>query len=196
MIIGLSIAAPVGPIGLLCIQRTINYGRLSGLLTGLGAATADGIYGAIAAFSLTAVSGFLVHQQSLFSAVGGIFLLYLSIKTFLSEPATEAVMKSHKGYFYDYTSTVALTLTNPATILSFAAIFAGLGLGSVNKGFLSALLMTIGVFIGSAVWWFILSGGVSSFRKKLKPRFLQIINKVSGGVLALFAVLAFKTLWH
>jgi threonine/homoserine/homoserine lactone efflux protein len=196
LIIGLSIAAPVGPIGVLCIQRTIAYGRTSGLLTGLGAATADGIYGGIAAFGLTVISGFLVHQQSWFSLIGGVFLLYLGIKTFLSHPAENVAVKGHKGYLYDYASTVLLTLANPATILSFVAIFAGLGLGSVSKGILPAVLMTIGVITGSALWWFILSGGVSLFSTKLKPSFLGMINKASGIILIAFAIFAFTTIIH
>ncbi len=201
LIIGLSIAAPVGPIGVLCIQRTINHGRLSGLLTGLGAATADGIYGAIAAFGLTIISGFLVGQQFWFSGVGGVFLLYLGVKTFISKPAKDAATKSHKGYLYDYASTVLLTLTNPTTILSFVAIFAGLGLGSIDKGALQypmmpAILMTTGVITGSALWWFILSSGVSLFREKLSPGFLAAINKASGIVIVTFALLAFRGIWH
>lgn len=196
LIIGLSIAAPVGPIGVLCIQRTISYGRTSGLLTGLGAATADGIYGAIAAFGLTIISGFLVHQQNWLSAIGGAFLLYLGIKTFLSKPAENVAVKGHRGYLYDYASTVLLTLANPATILSFVAIFAGLGLGSIDRGILSAILMTIGVCTGSALWWFILSGGVSLFRTMLKPDFLSTINKASGIILIAFAIFAFATIIH
>ena len=138
------------------------------MLTGLGAATADGIYGAIAAFGLTVISGFLVHQQIWFSAIGGAFLLYLGIKTFLSKPAGNVAVKNHKGYLYDYASTVLLTLANPTTILSFVAIFAGLGLGSVSKGLLPALLMTVGRgYRLLASWWFLLSGGVSLFRGKV-----------------------------
>src|SRR3989344_6339612 len=153
LIIGFSIAAPVGPIGLLCIQRTITYGRTSGLLTGLGAATADGLYGAVAAFGLTIISNFLVGQQFWFRLIGGVFLLYLGIKTFLSKPAEKTVTESHKGLFSDYLSTVFLTLTNPTTILSFVAVFAGLGLGSMNGNTSSAILMVAGVIVGSAFWW-------------------------------------------
>src|SRR4051812_8188873 len=123
LLIGFSIAAPVGPIGVLCIQRTLSYGRLSGLLTGLGAATADGVYGAVAAFGLTVVSSFLTGQQFWFQLIGGAFLFYLGAKNFKATPATKAASKEHKGLLFDYISTVFLTLTNPATILSFVAIF-------------------------------------------------------------------------
>src|SRR3989344_5776045 len=126
LIIGFSIAAPVGPIGVLCIQRTIAYGKISGLFTGLGAATADGLYGAVAAFGLTIISNFLVGQQFWFRLIGGAFLLYLGIKTFMSKPEEKTATENHKGLLSDYFSTIFLTLTNPTTILSFVAVFAGL----------------------------------------------------------------------
>jgi len=196
MIIGFSIAAPVGPIGVLCIQRTIVYGRTSGLITGFGAATADGIYGSVAAFGLTIISGFLIGQQFWFKLIGGAFLLYLGIKTFLSRPAEKAAPAKHKGLISDYFSTVFLALTSPATILCFIAIFAGLGLGSGNKDMLSALLMATGVFVGSASWWFMLSGGVSLFRAKFKPSSLGLVNNISGAIIAAFGLFAFASLWH
>lgn len=199
LIIGFSIAAPVGPIGVLCIQRTITYGRMSGLLTGLGAATADGLYGAVAAFGLTIISNFLVGQQFWFRLIGGAFLLYLGIKTFLSKPEEKTATENHKGLFSDYLSTVFLTLTNPTTILSFVAVFAGLGLGNTNGNIPSAILMVLGVIIGSALWWLILSGGVSFFRAKFNTYSLKIVNNISGVIIIIFAILAFgsilKNLW-
>jgi threonine/homoserine/homoserine lactone efflux protein len=194
LLIGFSIAAPVGPIGLLCIQRTIAYGRKSGLVTGLGAATADGLYGAVAAFGLTTISGFLVGQQFWFRLIGGIFLLYLGAKAFLSKPAKEAAAGSHESLFLDYGSTVILTVTNPMTILSFAAVFAGLGLATSGGGRASAALMIAGVVLGSALWWFVLSAGVSLFQAKFKSDSLRIVNRISGAILIGFAVLAFASL--
>lgn len=194
LIIGFSIAAPVGPIGVLCIQRTIAYGRASGLLTGLGAATADGFYGAIAAFGLTVISNFLVGQQFWFRLIGGAFLLYLGLRTFVSKPAEKAATENHKGLFSDYFSTVFLTLTNPTTILSFVAVFAGLDLGSANGDTPSAILMVLGVIIGSALWWLILSGGVSLFRTKFNAASLAIVNKISGAIILIFAVWAFVSI--
>ena len=196
MIIGFSIAAPVGPIGVLCIQRTISYGRLSGLLTGLGAATADGFYGAVAAFGLTAISGFLVGQQFWFKLIGGAFLLYLGIKTFLSRPAGQAAAQDHKGLASDYASTFFLTLANPATILSFVAVFAGLGLGGANSNEVTAFFMAAGVVIGSALWWLLLSGGVSLFREKLSTSSLSLVNNISGAIIVIFALMAFASLLH
>src|SRR4030066_1702005 len=149
LIIGFSIAAPVGPIGILCIKRTLSSGRLVGLASGLGAATADALYGCIAAFGLTFISDFLIHQQAWLRLVGGLFLCYLGIKTFFSHP-TDSTQESNPGGLLNASgSTFFLTLTNPITILSFAAIFAGLGLGSVSKGYIPAGLLVAGVFIGS-----------------------------------------------
>lgn len=159
LLLGFSIAAPVGPIGLLCIQRTVAYGRRSGLVTGLGAATADGVYGTVAAFGLTAISGFLVGQQFWFRIVGGIFLVYLGAKTLFSKAAEKAASPDRNNLFSDYASTVFLTITNPMTILSFAAVFAGLGLADTG-GHGPAVWMVAGVILGSALWWFALSGGV------------------------------------
>ena len=191
LIIGFSIAAPVGPIGILCIQRTISHGRKSGLYTGLGAATADGLYGAIAAFGLTIFSTFLVGEQFWIRLIGGIFLLYLGIKTFTSKPSERIKSENHKSLLSDYFSTVFLTITNPMTILSFVAIFAGLGLGGVKGDNLSALLIVLGVLIGSALWWVILSGSVSLFRSKFNISSLKIVNKISGIIITIFAIIAF-----
>ena len=122
LLLGLSISAPVGPIGLLCIRRTLAYGRLTGLLSGLGAATADGFYGMVAAFGLTFVSQFLESQSFLLRIIGGLFLVYLGITTFRSKPPEESAKLSRTSLAGSYLSTLLLTMTNPATILSFVLI--------------------------------------------------------------------------
>ena len=191
LLIGFSIAAPVGPIGLLCIQRTITYGRKSGLVSGLGAATADGFYGMVAGLGLTAVSALLISLQVWVRLIGGAFLLYLGVKTLLSRPATNAATSAHRGLLADYVSTVFLTLTNPLTILSFAAVFAGLGLLSSSRNFVSAIALVAGVVLGSSLWWLALSGGISFFKARFTERSLEIVNTVSGAILIAFAVSAF-----
>jgi threonine/homoserine/homoserine lactone efflux protein len=193
LLLGFSIAAPVGPIGLLCIERTIAYGRRSGLVTGLGAATADGLYGAVAAFGLTAISGFLVGQQVWLRLIGGIFLVYLGAKTFLSKAAENAVPSLHRSLFADYASTVFLTITNPMTILSFAAVFVGLGLADAG-GHGSAAFMVAGVVLGSALWWFALSGSVSLLGPKLNRGSLNVVSRVSGVVLVGFGIFALASI--
>jgi threonine/homoserine/homoserine lactone efflux protein len=194
LIIGFSIAAPVGPIGILCIRRTLANGRISGLVTGLGAATADAMYGTIAGFGLTAVSSFLVDQQRWLRPAGGLFLFWLGLKTILSKPATEPVRAEAAGLLSDYVSTVFLTLTNPATILSFIAVFAGLGLAATRNDYPAALQLVAGVFLGSALWWLLLSGGIGFFREKFNAERLRWVNWISGLILGAFGLLALSGL--
>jgi threonine/homoserine/homoserine lactone efflux protein len=194
LLLGLAIAAPVGPIGVLCIQRTLQNGRAAGFLSGLGAATADAFYGAVAAFGLTAITGFLTRQQTWLSLIGGFFLLYLGVKGWFRPPTNptldEATLPAGYGsYFSYYSSTVFLTLTNPATILSFALIFAGVGVTSSQEvGWRPAALLVWGVFVGSALWWFLLSGGVSLLRGRLTPDLLRWINRAAALIIGAFGV--------
>jgi threonine/homoserine/homoserine lactone efflux protein len=191
LVIGLTIAAPVGPIGVLCIRRTLAEGRTVGFVSGLGAATADSFYGAIAGFGLTVVSGFLVDQQTWLRLIGGAFLCALGVRVFRARPAEDAASaRKDSGLPGAYLSTLALTLTNPATILAFAAIFAGLGIGGAGGDRRAALALVAGVFAGSATWWLILSGGVSLLRMRLTPARLRWINRLSGVVLAGFGTAA------
>lgn len=188
LLIGFSIAAPVGPIGVLCIRRTLAEGRLAGLVTGLGAATADALYGCIAAFGLTFISSFLIRQQFLLGLVGGLFLCYLGVRTMLAVPAEQAAAAGGKSLFGMYASTFFLTLTNPLTILSFAAIYAGLGLASQAGDYLSAAVLVLGVFLGSAGWWLLLSGGVSLLRGRITPSALRWVNRISGAIILGFGL--------
>ncbi len=188
--IGFSIAASVGPIGVLCIRRTLNEGHASGFFSGLGAASADAIYGCIAGFGLTFISNFLLSQQVWLRLVGGVFLCYLGLKTLLAKPAERAAFAKGNGLVGAYASTFFLTLTNPMTIVSFAAIFAGLGLASTSGNYVSAGILVLGVFIGSALWWFILSGGVALFREKFNRRRLQWVNRISGAIITGFGLIA------
>ena len=200
LLFGFSIAAPVGPIGVLCIRRTLADGRSAGLLSGLGAASADAIYGSIAAFGVAFISDFLVSQQFWIRLVGGLFLCYLGIKTMLARPAESPASSNRKGLLGAYASTLFLTLTNPMTILSFAAIFSGLGLAGDGGNYASAGLMVLGVFCGSCAWWLLLSSLVSIFRGRFTFTGLKWINRVSGmvifgfGVYSLFSILKNFTL--
>lgn len=194
LIIGFSIAAPVGPIGVLCMRRTLAEGWTSGLVSGLGAATADAIYGCIAGFGLTFVSSFLINHQAWVSLVGGVFLCYLGLRTLLRRPAEQAASVAGRGLIGAYASTFLLTLTNPLTILSFAAIFAGLGVASSEGNYVSAAILVLGVFAGSALWWLLLSGGVGLFRARFTPRSLLWVNRVSGAVIIGFGLFALSSL--
>lgn len=192
--IGFSIAAPVGPIGMLCIRRTLGDGRVAGLLSGLGAATADAIYGCIAGFGVVFVSTILLTQQVWLRLVGGVFLCYLGARTFLASPEERISATNPLGLAGIYLSTFFLTLTNPMTIISFAAIFAALGVGNTSGSYISAVTLVVGVFVGSALWWLILSSIVSLFRSKLKPGWLKWVNRLSGLVILGFGVLAILSL--
>ena len=191
--IGFSIAAPVGPIGLLCIRRSIADGLFIGLATGLGAATADAAYGCVAGFGLTAVSSFLVGQKFWLGLIGGLFLCWLGVRSFLTRPAEQGaapIVSSAAGPAYFIT--LGLTLTNPMTILSFAAVFAGFGLGAATD-YRAAALLVVGVFLGSAAWWLLLSGATSLLRSKVTPRWMQSVNRVSGAVIFAFGLYALLT---
>lgn len=190
LIIGFSVAAPVGPIGVLTIRRTLTEGRLSGFITGMGAAMADSVYGIVAGFGLTAVSSFLLTQELWMKLLGGLFLLFLGIKSFVTKPASKAANIDSKGLFNNFISTFFLTVTNPATILSFLAIFVGLGLGTTSTDYSSSSTLVLGVFMGSAIWWFILSSIVSYFQSKITPDKLIWINRLSGLIIFSFGLFA------
>jgi threonine/homoserine/homoserine lactone efflux protein len=190
VIIGLSIAAPVGPIGILCIKRTLNSGRIVGLASGLGAATADAFYGFVAAFGLTFISSFLVNQRNWLQLVGGLFLCFLGVRTFISQPPENSLQPEQADIWRAYVSTLFLTLTNPLTILSFAAIFAGLGLANQQGNLTGSVLTVLGVFLGSTTWWVFLSGITSLVRGRLTLSAFRWVNRLSGVVIFGFGVAA------
>ncbi|MEE8392041.1 MAG: LysE family transporter [Anaerolineae bacterium] len=194
IIIGFSIAAPVGPIGVLCMRRTLTEGRASGFVSGLGAATADAIYSCIAGFGLTFISNLLIGQQVWIRLVGGLFLCYLGIKTFLAQPSEQAASAKGSGLIGAYGSTLLLTLTNPMTILSFVAIFAGLGIANTSGGYGSAATLVLGVFVGSGLWWLLLASITGAFRARFNARTLRWVNRISGIIITLFGLLALSSL--
>lgn len=199
LIIGVSIAAPVGPIGVLCIRRTLAHGRKIGLLSGLGAATADMVYGLGAAFGLALLTAFLLHPIVALALrlIGGAFLVYLGVTTFRSRPAdpndTTNEPEAPPSAWGAYLSTFGLTITNPATILAFVAIFAGLGAGSMAESTTAAWVMVAGVTVGSALWWLTITGVVAVMRERVGPRFMRGVNVVSGLVLVGFGLLAMSS---
>jgi threonine/homoserine/homoserine lactone efflux protein len=189
MIIGLSVAAVVGPMSMLCIQRTLQRGFLCGLVSGLGVATADATYGSVAAFGLTLIATFLVKQRIWISLIGGLFLVYLGLRATFSRPAERAAVAAKASSFWTaYVSTFLLTLTNPLTILSFAAIFAGIGVGEAAGSMVLAILVVCGVFLGSALWWCFLTGGIALLRGTFAPVWLLWVNRCSGAVIVIFGL--------
>jgi threonine/homoserine/homoserine lactone efflux protein len=190
IVIGISIAAPVGPIGVLCVRRTLAQGMLVGIITGLGAASADTLYALVAASGLVLVAGFLVSNQLWIRLAGGIFLCYLGFRTGLSAPAEHAAKSGGSGLAGAYSTTFFLTITNPITIIAFVGIFAGLGLAEANRNFLSISSMVIGVFVGSMLWWLFLSGIISRYRSRFREREMLWVNRVSGIVILVFGIVA------
>jgi threonine/homoserine/homoserine lactone efflux protein len=193
-LIGFSIAAPVGPIGILCIRRTLVDGRLYGLITGLGAASADAIYGNIAAFGLVSITNLLIGGQTWLRLVGGIFLCYLGVRTLLARPAQDEVPSQKTSLAGAYASTFLLTLTNPLTILSFAAIFAGMGLVNTAGDYGAAVVLVMGVFLGSATWWFILVLVVGLLRGRFNSSMMRWVNIIAGLIITGFGVVALLSL--
>jgi threonine/homoserine/homoserine lactone efflux protein len=195
VILGLSIAAPVGPIGVLCIRRTLAAGRVAGFVLGLGAATADMLYGAVAAFGLRVISSLLVSAEVWIHLIGACFLCWLGVKTILTLPTTQSkVVIARTSLAGSYVTTLLLTLTNPTTILSFIAIFAGIGVLGSQSGPATAGLTVLGVFCGSALWWFTLSAIVNVIRSRFTPRLMRLVNYLSGTILLGFALYALVTL--
>lgn len=191
LLIGFSIAAPVGPIGVLCVNRTLAHGRMAGLVSGLGAAAADGIYGAVAALGITFVSSFLVDHQVGFRIVGGLFLVYLGLTTYISRPPLESPRSYGNGLVSGFGTTFLLTLTNPVTIVAFAAVFAVLGLGNPQVDCVAAISLILGVFSGSALWWVILSSGTALILGgSMNHRRLKVLNRISGAIILGFGLAA------
>jgi threonine/homoserine/homoserine lactone efflux protein len=194
IVIGFSIAAPVGPIGILTINRSLAHGPLAGLATGFGAATADAIYGCVAGFGITAVSFWLFSFQTWLLLAGGLFLCGLGLATLKKNPPARGKDQSapiFKGYSLAYLSALFLTLTNPVTIISFMAIFAGMGLGAAaDQSVGDALSLVMGVFLGSCLWWMMLTFGVGQLKQKLAARFQGMINRAAGLVLLAFGAWA------
>lgn len=194
LMIGFAIAAPVGPIGILCIQRSLHDGFKIGFMTGIGAALADGVYGIIASFGLTTISSMLITYQFWIRVVGGLFLIYLGIKLFFKSPPKRLTAQSDASAWHACTTTFFLTLANPATILSFVAIFAGLGIGTMHPSYAQALTLVLSIVLGSTLWWSILSFGVAFvLHRKFKVAFMREINWLSGAIMLIFGMLALLT---
>lgn len=192
---GFVLAATVGPMWVLCFRRTVASGTLVGFASGMGIAVADALYGAVAAFGLTAISGFVLGQQLGIGLAGAAFLVWLGTRTLVARPAPleAAASPAPRSYAAAFLSTLGLTLANPPTILAFAAIFAGLGLAA-EADYGAAALVVFGVFLGSALWWLILVGGIGAVRRRIGPALVRTINVVSGATILAFAAWQLVTL--
>ncbi|HEV8677874.1 MAG TPA: LysE family transporter [Stellaceae bacterium] len=184
ILVGVIIAVPAGPVGVLCIRRTIFHGRLAGFVSGLGAASADAVFGVIAAFGLTFVSSLLLDYRDWLRVGGAIFLLYIGISAFTADPLRRTrSQRDPEDLFADYASAFALTITNPITILAFVAIFAGIGFAGHEATLERAAILVLGVWLGSLLWWAGLAFAAGMVRLSFDRHHLLWINRGSGGIL-------------
>jgi threonine/homoserine/homoserine lactone efflux protein len=197
LVIGFIIAAPLGPIGILCARRTLTHGRKAGFLSGMGASTADVLYGFIAAFGLTFISDFLLSYQFWLRLAGGVILCFIGARTFVERPDRRGyilLLGKEKRQAGMYTSTFFLTLTNSMTIFSLAAVFASVGIAGTKGNLLSAAVLILGVFLGSVLWWLFIVGVLSVFKRRFKRHELQWINRIAGMIIAVSGMFAIASL--
>lgn len=193
--IGFSIAAPIGPVGLLCIRKALADGRMAAMVAGLGAAVADTIFGAVVGLGLTAVSHFLSSHAAWLKLAGGLFMIVLGLRTWAGETKPlDPLPPSGMGLWRDFASTFAITITNPATILGVMGVFAAIGTSTQPAEAGDAWLLVLGVFSGSVLWWLVLSSLASAVRDRLTPAHLRHFNHISGALLVLFGALALGSL--
>jgi threonine/homoserine/homoserine lactone efflux protein len=198
IIVGLLASIPLGPVGVLCIQRTLNKGRLSGFLSGMGAATVDGIFALIAALGLTFIINFIEQQRFFIQLIGGIILIIMGLMIFYKNPVKQ--MRKHKRGkstpFQDFFSVFLLTLSNPVAVFLFVAALASIDIVSVESPILSTLFVVSGVFGGALLWWLILISLVDLFRKKFRLKQLWWINKIAGVLVAAFGIFAIFSIFY
>lgn len=190
--IGVAVAAPIGPVNLIVIRRTLRYGWLNGFLSGGGAAAGDAIFAAIAAFGLTAAVEFVISFETVLQFVGGFFLIGLGLRTWFAQPhfGDEAPINISGAMAGVFAATFVLTITNPATMLGFIAIFGGIaGLADAGEDYGHAATIVLAVMSGSILWWASVSGFVSLFRRRMNDRMLVVVNRVSGALIFGFGVL-------
>lgn len=187
--VGFAIAAPVGPMNVLCVRRTLIYGQIAGILSGIGAAAADTIYGSLAAFGLYYVTSLLLAQRFWLSIAGGLFLIALGIHSMLAHPPCPNANPEPTSLLGDFSSAFFLTLTNPITIFSFLAVFTSLGVHADDRIDIEDGLLIVGVFCGSLLWWLLLSAGVSLFRDRFSATGLEWAGRISGAIIIGFGVL-------
>ena len=194
MLVGLMVSVPLGPMGVLIIQKTLHKGALSGFVAGMGAASADFFYATVAAFGLGFVLNTVQAHELLLQILGGIFLIGIGLKIYFDNPIRQIRQRrsgrvSKKGLVGDYVALFFLTVSNPLTVVVFMAVFASMAVFGEDASPVGEFLVVFGVLLGGGVWWYTLSTLVNIFRKKFRLRVLVTINRVSGMVIAILGAL-------
>ena len=198
LLIGLMVSVPLGPIGLFCLQRTLNKGRKAGFYSGLGAASADAIFALVAGLGISIIIAFIKEQHVYFQAIGGAIIVLLGIKIFYTNPVRQLRMQRlNRGRLYeDFFSVFFLTISNPLSTFFFLAMFAGLNIaGSGTLNFFGIVLVVFGVFTGATTWWLILSTLVSTFRHKFRLKHIWWMNKIAGVLIFSLGLAAIFSIW-
>ncbi|MFA7694802.1 MAG: LysE family transporter [Methanoregula sp.] len=194
IIIGIVLAAPVGPIAFMCIQRSIAQGRLHGIASGLGISTADAFYAAVTAFGLALISDFLLARQWFFRLFGGLALVAVGLRIFFAAPQEISAKPGNESYLADFTTMFAFTLANPLTILFFAIIIPGFGGVISGSTWITPAVFVIGVFLGEIGWWVFLCGTLGSIRDYLTRERLHLINRLAGLAITAFGMVLIVSL--
>lgn len=189
IISGFLLAAPIGPVNLICIRQTLSEGRLPGLIVGLGAAMADAVYGYAAAAGLSVLTAFILHYNTAFRWGGGLLIIYLGVRAFRTTPhspanentPTKSLYKLFAGVFF-------LTLANPVTVFTFIAVFSSFGIALLVTNLFTTALAASGVFVGSALWWILLTSIVCLFRNRVTPSVIGKVNKIAGIIIILLGI--------
>lgn len=193
LLIGILASIPLGPIGVLCVQRTLSRGRISGFVSGAGAAMSDLIYAALAVFSLSFIVGFVEEKILYIQIIGVIILVFMGLRIYLTNPAVQ--LRKQNGaktkLLQDFLSTFMFTIANPLVIFFFVTLFAAFGVAEHTTNIFSQIALILGVYLGACSWWFFLTSIVNLFRAKINLRRLWLINKIAGAAIILLGVVAF-----
>ena len=197
IIIGLLVSIPLGPVGVLCIQRTLNKGRMAGLVSGLGAAAADTIFAIIAGFGLTIIINFIEEKHVYFQIIGGLFVLYIGLRIFYTNPVKQLKLQRLKKtqLSQDFMSVFLLTLSNPMAVFLFMAIMASIKVANNNLSIVEIALLTGGIASGAVFWWFLLSSVANRFRSRIRLRSIWWLNKITGSVIFIFGLIVLFSVW-
>lgn len=194
LLIGILVSAPMGPIGVLCVQKTVNKGRIIGMLSGLGAATADTLYAWLTAFGVSFITSFLSNNQQVFQIVGIAVLIFMGFRMIYKNPIKQyryyRTTSKKRNAFKDYISVFFITISNPLTIIFFGAAFAMMDILTTSDGLDGKYLLVTGVFIGATFWWFLLTSFVNMFRRRFRLRNIFILNRVSGMLIIVLSIVA------